>query len=162
LRLRLPTEDELAARPSAAPRAPEEALRLEEPVERPIVLRPAVAMDSSDQPRPVPVAAPVTVREPATVVALDPWIAVAEIWIDGRIVLRAGGGAFVRADGPPSDGRRRPDVGWLEGMIYLQPDSRLNATVRDTPVSGRVVPAGEIRHEGGDGVVHVVAAYRLY
>lgn len=148
LRLQVPAAEAYVAPRMTPPRVPLAAARPPEP-----------ARESSE---PAFTMAPSVVREPASVVAVDPWIAVTEIWLDGRIIVRAGDGAFVRADGPPSEGRRRPDVGWLEGTVYIHPDARLHATVRDTPVSGRVVAAGEIRHQGGDGVVHVVAAYRLY
>ncbi len=70
------------------------------------------------------------VQEPSAIVPFSPW-SHAEIWIDGRILSRVGKGAIVQGDGPPSsDSRGR---GWVEGTVFLQDDSRLNATSRGTP-----------------------------
>lgn len=50
----------------------------------------------------------------------------------------------------------------MQGTVFIHEDNRLNATYRDAPVAGRLVPAGEYRYTDSNGVVHVMAAYRLY
>jgi len=170
LNLRLPTEAERTALAAAGQRARDEAEKREQQrlalAERARLAATSAAVTAVDRvpgtgeaARETP-AAPV--REPSSIVPIDPWGAVTEIWLDGRIVARAEGGALVRADGPPSQGRRSSDHGWLEGLVFIQPDRRLIATTRDTPVFARVVPAGERHITGGDGAVRIVAAYRLY
>jgi len=68
----------------------------------------------------------------------------------------------VQGDGPPDIDSRRPGRGWVQGTVFIHEDNRLNATYRDAPVAGRLVPAGEYRYTDSNGVVHVMAAYRLY
>lgn len=174
LKLRLPTEEELAERAAAEKKSEAEAagrqqqlkqLEAEQAVyaarvelekkERERV----VAEGQANQPKDVPV-----VREASGIVpeSPDPWSRITEIWIDGRLLSRVGKAGIVQANGPPTAGSRQPGRGWVQGTVFIHEDNRLNATYRDAPINGRVIPAGEYRYTDSNGVVHVLAAYRVY
>lgn len=169
LKLRLPTEEEVAERAAAEKKAEAEAANRQEQLKQleaeQAVYAARVEAERKERERAVAemrASQPQTARvvqEPSAIVPFSPW-SHAEIWIDGRILSRVGKGAIVQVDGTPSSGGR--GRGWIEGTIYLHEDNRLNATSRGTPVNGRVVPAGEYRYTNSNGVVHVMAAYRLY
>ena len=78
------------------------------------------------------------------------------------VIVWIGKAALVQGDGAPSIDSRRPGRGWGKGTVFIHEDNRLNATNRDAPISGRVIPAGEYRFTDSNGAVHVMAAYRLY
>ncbi len=68
-------------------------------------------------------------------------------------------GAIVQGDGMP--GRPFGDFCWVMGVCYIAPSSKLNATTAGSPISGRIVPAGEYRYNDSQGVIHVLRAWRF-
>ena len=174
LKLRLPTAEELAARAAADERAREEVARRQEQLKQleaeQAVYAARVELETKERERVAaelrtsqPQDAPV-VRETSGVVSEspDPWSRITEIWIDGRLLSRVGKAGIVQANGPPTAGSRHPGRGWVQGTVFIHEDNRLNATYRDAPINGRVIPAGDYRYTDSNGVVHVMAAYRMF
>jgi len=174
LKLRLPTEAELAVRAAAEKRVSEEAAtrqaQLKQLEAEQTVYAARVELEKKERERAVaemrtsqPQATQV-VRESSSVVpeVSDIWARVTKIWIEGRLPGRVGKAGIVRGSGPPTGGSRTSGRGWVQGTAFIHEDNRLNATYRDAPINGRVIPAGEYRYTDSNGVVHVMAGYRLY